>query len=89
VSFSIVREERGEERGQAGFSFSAENTDLKARLERPLFGEMQAGRFTASESDNTVDSAEKGLSMLRHAQHERKIVNVIDHLPVRPELVEG
>ena len=35
------------------------------------------------------DSAEKGLSMLRRAQHERKMVNVINHLSVRPELVEG
>ena len=34
-------------------------------------------------------SAEKGLSMLRRAQHERKMVNLINSLPVRPELVEG
>jgi O-antigen ligase/tetratricopeptide (TPR) repeat protein len=32
------------------------------------------------------DPAEKGLFMLRRAQHERNIVNVINHRPVRPEL---
>ncbi len=35
------------------------------------------------------DSAEKPLGMLRRAQHERKILNVINPLPVRPEALEG
>ena len=36
-----------------------------------------------------IDSAEKPLGMLRRAQHERKILNVINPLPVRPEALEG
>ena len=35
------------------------------------------------------NSAEKPRAMLRQAQHERKILNVINPLPVRPEPVEG
>jgi hypothetical protein len=37
----------------------------------------------------TIDSAEKPLGMLRRAQHERKILNVINPSPVRPEALEG
>jgi hypothetical protein len=36
-----------------------------------------------------IDSAEKPLGMLRQAQHERKILNVINPDPVRPEALEG
>ena len=40
-------------------------------------------------ADIIVDSAEKPLGMLRQAQHERKILNVINPLTVRPEALEG
>jgi len=36
--------------------------------------------------ETEVDSAEKPPFMLREPQHERKIVNVINVIPVRPEL---
>ena len=39
--------------------------------------------------DEIKDSAEKPLGMLRQAQHERKILNVMNPLPVRPEALEG
>lgn len=48
------------EQGEKDKALKTDNADLKARLERPLLGEMKAGRFTASETDNTVHNRPPG-----------------------------